>query len=210
MRAYTATLVRRAPVLAVFALGMALTPPAGLAQEAPGPLPATSEEESPPDSTVVFAPVSPGGAFLRSALVPGWGQSTIGAHTRASFYFTLEATTMYGILRTRKRLTEVASRVEFREKNLREDLTAQGITDFDEIQTALDEDATLSDLIELEDSRRQQQEDWIALGIFLLFLSGADAFVSAHLQDFPAPIDMQAVPVGDGRIELGFRVGVGR
>ena len=75
-------------------------------------------------------------------------------------------------------------RAEFRENILREDLAAQDIIDFDEIESALDDDATLEDLRDLKESRREQEEDWAALGIFLLLLSGADAYVSAHLQDF--------------------------
>ena len=73
----------------------------------------------------------------------------------------------------------------------------------------MDSDATLENMRDLADSRRQQREDWAALGIFLLLLSGADAYVSAHLQDFPAPIEIQATPVGDGRVEVGFRIKVG-
>jgi len=178
---------------------------------ASGPL---SGQEAPeanePDSTALFIPVTPGTAFLRAVLVPGWGHTSIGSHTRAGFYFALEATTAYGLLRTRKRLNEVAARAEFRENVLREDLAAQGIIDFDEIESALDADATLGELHDLEESRRQQREDWAALGIFLLLLSGADAYVSAHLQDFPAPIEIQAAPAGNGRVEVGFRIKVGR
>ncbi len=163
-----------------------------------------------PDSTSLFIPVAPSTAFLRAVLVPGWGHASIGTYTRAGFYFALEATTVYGLLRTRKRLNEVAARAEFRENVLRDDLAAQGIVDFDEVESALDDDSTLEDMRDLEDSRRQQQEDWAALGIFLLMLSGADAYVSAHLQDLPAPIEFQAAPAGDGRVELGFRINLGR
>ena len=175
-----------------------------------GPLSAQEAPEAiEPDSAALFIPVAPGTAFLRAALVPGWGHSSIGSHTRAGFYFALEATTAYGLLRTRTRLNEVTARAEFRENVLREDLAAQGITDFDEIESALDSDATLEDMRNLADARRQQREDWAALGIFLLLLSGADAYVSAHLQNFPAPIEMQATPAGDGRVEVGFRIKVG-
>jgi Family of unknown function (DUF5683) len=150
--------------------------------------------------------VSPGGAFLRAVLVPGWGHASIGAYTRAGFYFTLESATAYGLLRTRERIRDVDRLVEFRETLLRADLAAQGITDFQEIEDALADDADLEDLRALADSRRNQREDWVALGIFLLFLSGADAYVSAHLQDFPAPIEVNAVPVGQGRMEIGVRL----
>ena len=188
-----------AVLLCAFSFVVACGPLSG--QEAP--------EASEPDSTALFIPVKPSTAFLRAVLLPGWGHASIGSHTRAGFYFTLEAITAYGLLRTRTRLNEVTARAEFRENVLREDLAAQGITDFDEIESALDSDATLDDMRDLTDSRRQQREDWAALGIFLLLLSGADAYVSAHLQDFPAPLEIQATPAGNGRVEVGFRIKVG-
>ena len=44
--------------------------------------------------------VTPGGAFLRAVLVPGWGHVSIGAHTRARVYFALESAVAYGIIRS--------------------------------------------------------------------------------------------------------------
>jgi len=55
-------------------------------------------------------------------------------------------------------------------------------------------------------SREDQQEDWAALGIFLLFFAGADAFVSAHLADFPTPITIDAAPLPGGRVEVSVGV----
>ena len=202
MTTCASSLVRRVQTVLLCALSFMVASGPLSGQEAP--------EANEPDSTALFIPVTPGTAFLRAVLVPGWGHTSIGSHTRAGFYFALEATTAYGLLRTRKRLNEVAARAEFRENVLREDLAAQGIIDFDEIESALDADATLGELHDLEESRRQQREDWAALGIFLLLLSGADAYVSAHLQDFPAPIEIQAAPAGNGRVEVGFRIKVGR
>ena len=209
MMRHTSTLARRVTTVLVQGISVGLFCVASctvasaplLGQEAP--------QSVVPDSTALFAPVTPSKAFLRAVLVPGWGHASIGTHTRAGFYFALEATTAYGLLRTRTRLNEVTARADFRESVLREDLAAQGIVEFDEIESALEADARLDNLRDLEDSRRQQREDWAALGIFLLLLSGADAFVSAHLQDFPEPIQIEAMPVGNGRIEVGVRIEVG-
>ena len=209
MMRHTSTLARRVTTVLVQGISVGLLCVASctvasaplLGQEAP--------QSVVPDSTALFAPVTPSKAFLRAVLVPGWGHASIGTHTRAGFYFALEATTAYGLLRTRTRLNEVTARADFRESVLREDLAAQGIVEFDEIESALEADARLDNLRDLEDSRRQQREDWAALGIFLLLLSGADAFVSAHLQDFPEPIQIEAMPVGNGRIEVGVRIEVG-
>ena len=69
------------------------------------------------DSTVssllpIAASVTPGGAFLRAVLVPGWGHVSIGANARAGVYFAIESAVAYGIIRTRRRISEVASRSE--------------------------------------------------------------------------------------------------
>ena len=150
--------------------------------------------------------VSPGGAFLRAVLVPGWGHVSIGANARAGAYFAIESAVAYGIIRTRRRISEAASRANFRELLLREDLTTKGITDPNQIENALESDATLADLKSLGESRSDQQEDLVAFGLFLLFLSGADAFVSAHLKDFPDPIAIEGGPTNDGRLEIGLKL----
>lgn len=146
--------------------------------------------------------VSPRGAFLRAVAVPGWGHAAIGAHHRGAFYFVVEGATAWTLLRTRRRFDEAGDRVRFREETLRRDLAARGISDEAEIQRRLDGDAVLEDLRDLHESRRQQREDWTAVGIFLVLLSGVDAFVSAHLRDFPVPLQVDARPAGDGRMDL--------
>jgi len=163
------------------------------------------------DSTVssllpIAASVTPGGAFLRAVLVPGWGHVSIGANARAGVYFAIESAVAYGIIRTRRRISEVASRMNFRETLLHEELVTQGITDPNQIESALESDDTLTDLKSLGESRSDQQEDLVAFGLFLLFLSGADAFVSAHLKDFPDPIAIEGGPTNDGRLEIGLRL----
>ena len=159
------------------------------------------DENTVADSTVsallpIAASVTPGGAFLRAVLVPGWGHVSIGANARAGVYFAI----------TRRRISEAMSRANFREILLREHLNTQGVTDPDQIKGALESDATLADLKRLRESRGDQQEDLVAFGLFLLFLSGADAFVSAHLKDFPDPIAIEGGPTNDGRLEIGLRL----
>lgn len=150
--------------------------------------------------------ISPGGAFLRSIVIPGWGHTAIGSYSRGAFYFGAQTATLYTLLRTRERLREVRERVRFREQVVRVQLAVEGITDFADIEERLDADASLTDLRNLKDSRDQQREDLIALGVFMLLLSGADAYVSAHLARFPEPLELEARPVGDGRVEVGIRV----
>jgi hypothetical protein len=159
-----------------------------------------------PDSVVPSAHVSPTTAFARAVLLPGWGHASIGSYSRGAFYFAAEISTGFGLLRTNRRLVETRDRIAFREATIRAEQAAQGVTDPEEIAAALEADAVLEDMDELLVSREDQQEDWAALGIFLLLLAGADAFVSAHLADFPAPITLDAAPLPGGRVEFAVSV----
>ncbi len=156
-------------------------------------------------------PTSPGGAFLRALVLPGWGHAAIGAYSRGGFYFATESTTGFLLARTMRRLAQAKDARDLREDRLREVLLAQGVVS-DSVPARLDEDPDVRRSRRLVDSRRQQLEDWIALGTFLVFLSGADAFVSAHLRDFPDPLSVQADladPATGAVAELGLRVRVG-
>jgi hypothetical protein len=48
------------------------------------------------------------------------------------------------------------------------------------------------------ESKRQEREDWIILLGFNHLLSGLEAYVSAHLWDFPEDLKIRAVPGGLG------------
>ena len=47
-------------------------------------------------------------------------------------------------------------------------------------------------------SKRQQIQDWVVLWGFNHLFAGAEAFVSAHLLDFPKELKVRAVPGGIG------------
>jgi hypothetical protein len=107
--------------------------------------------------------ISPGGAFVRSLVLPGWGQSELGAPVRGGVYFALEAGSLWMLYKSDRRLRE-ALRME----------------------RAAREAGALAPTARhpLARDRLNQREDWITLSIFWLFFAGADAFVAAHLQDF--------------------------
>jgi hypothetical protein len=50
----------------------------------------------------------------------------------------------------------------------------------------------------LLDSKRQEVEDWLVLWVFNHLFAGAEAFVAAHLRDFPPDLRLRAVPGGIG------------
>lgn len=192
---------RRAGALsgpAMLVAALAATPSGAASQERPAPVA--------PQEAAEAVDVSPRGAFLRALALPGWGHAAIGSYTRGGFYFATQTATLYTFVRARLRLNEVRDRAGFREGWLRDGLALDGVTEPTEIDAALDADAALTELRLLQESREQQQEDLIAFGIFVLFLSGADAYVSAHLSRFPEPLEVEASPVGDGRWELSVRV----
>jgi hypothetical protein len=60
----------------------------------------------------------------------------------------------------------------------------------------------------LINSRKSQRQDWITYTIVWALASGVDAFVAAHLADFPATID--AIPRSTGGTQLQISVPVGK
>jgi len=161
-----------------------------------------------PQAEVAPLGISPRGAMFRAMLVPGWGHVAIGSYTRGGFYFALETATAYAFLRTRARLSDARDRAALREGVLRARLANEGVTDPLEIEEALKADDALQSLQDLVSSRQSHQEDLVAWGIFVVLLTGVDAYVSAHLSRFPAPIDIEAAAAADGRAELALKVAI--
>jgi hypothetical protein len=150
--------------------------------------------------------VAPGGAFLRALLVPGWGHAAVGAHARGGVYLAAEGGTAWMLLKTRSRLADARRAVELSEGRVRVRLAYEGVIDPLEVEAALEEDEGVQRARGLEEARRQQFQDWTALGIFLILMSGADAYVSAHLRDFPTPVELAVTPLPRGRVEVGARI----
>jgi hypothetical protein len=48
------------------------------------------------------------------------------------------------------------------------------------------------------DAKRQEHEDWLVLLAFNHLFAGLEAYVSAHLADFPGDLRVEAVPGGVG------------
>lgn len=158
----------------------------------------------------VAPPVSPGGAFLRSLLVPGWGQAATGSHTRAGFYFATSAATGWMLVKTARFLDAAERRRDLLEEEARLRLERSGVTDPDTVDARLEENPRIASVRGLVEARSQQMEDWTAFGLFWLLLNAADAFVSAHLADFPEPVEVDVRSGAPGRpMELRVSVPVG-
>ncbi len=107
--------------------------------------------------------VPPWGAFLRSFVLPGWGQAATGRHVAGVVFVAWEGIAAMMTLKAQSELDY-----------LRETGSAN------------------------VPAKKQEKQDWIVLWVFNHFFSAAEAFVSAHLQDFPKDLKVQAFPGGVG------------
>jgi hypothetical protein len=143
---------------------------------------------------------------LRSMVIPGWGQAVAGAPTRGAFYFTVQSLSVWMILKTSKTVASAGDIHRMRRRDARERLSADPMVDPADLPAAIDADPGVVSALELKQIRRQQREDWVTFGVFFLLLGGADAFVAAHLADFPDPLEVGIRPLPDMGVELAFSV----
>lgn len=173
------------------------------AQEVTG---GAAAEDSPLQDSVSGRP-GPAGAFLRGVIIPGWGHAASGSLTRGAFYFGVETAAGWMVVKSWRRLGVAREQAALWEDRVTARLMREGITDPGEIESALEQDPEVASLRGLVDARREQREDWMAVTIFFLLMSGVDAFVSAHLRDFPDPLIVEGDP--RGTVEVAIRVPVG-
>ncbi len=180
----------------------------------PGARPVVTDP--PPDSAP--QPMTPRGAFIRSMVIPGWGQAAFDRPVRGGVYFAGWAANWFMIFRNQVRLDEARFRFDRRVEQIETALIA-GSPNPDSMRAVLDsvpsvlEAAVRADeglgntgnnLRKLVRGREQQREDWIAWSIFWVLASGVDAYVTAHLSDFPADIDVRRNP--DRSLSVGLEL----
>ena len=112
------------------------------------------------DSVRPRSPVTPGGAFLRSLAIPGWGQARLGRNVTGGLFLAFEGVAGAMVWKSSWQLEWARTRGKF------------------------------------VASHRQEREDWIVLLVFNHLLSGAEAYVSALLYDFPAALTVRRLPGG--------------
>lgn len=180
--------------------------------------------QDPPDSAVVVVPlavagdsvrpgeqaedeVTPRGALLRSLAVPGWGHAATGSYTRAGFYLTVQAGNAWMLAKTSSHLSW-ANRVSAAVEAETEAALVERGAPADSIPILVEADPAVEQARNLVEARKSQREDWIALALFFILIGGVDAFVSAHLQDFPEPLTVEPVarPGGEMGLEVGVRI----
>ena len=111
------------------------------------------------------------------------------------------------VFKTWRKLGVARSQLTLWEDRVTARLAGRGITEQADIDAELDRHDEITSLRELVDARTEQREDWAAVAIFFLLMSGVDAFVSAHLQDFPEPLTIEGDP--GGTVSVAIRVPVG-
>jgi hypothetical protein len=159
---------------------------------------------------------SPRAALVRAMLVPGWGHLYTQEYTRGAVYFAIQSTSWFMLGKTIRRLNEVADR-EDRLRVLAADSLelemaadpelAEALEDPDAYEEALLTYPGLRNARNLARARRQQRQDWITYTLFFTFAAAVDAYVTAHLKDFPT--DIIAEPTVGGQFDLGVRIPVG-
>ena len=138
-----------------------------------------------PDS-LIRPPVSPKRAFLQSLLVPGWGQSSLRRNTASSVFATMELGSLYMVAKSRADLQRARAWS-------RRDSIIVGDPTLGATATKIPAVAQ-----ELLNARQLHLEDWLAALIFNHLISGADAYVAAHLWDLPARVSIRHTPAGAG------------
>lgn len=208
-RSWCLAVDRRLDWISLLVLGLTLafasTPQRLQAQAADSTAAAPAPQVSSGDTTQ--SGPGPSGAFLRGVLIPGWGHTVSGSLTRGAFYFGVESISGWMLYKTIQKLRAVRNRRDFYEAQVLGRLAADGITDPELITEALDSDPNVIQTRNLVEGREEQREDWMAAAIFFLLVSGVDAFVSAHLQDFPEPLTVGSDASGE-RLEVGLRIPV--
>src|SRR6266566_577879 len=107
--------------------------------------------------------VRPMGAFLRSFLLPGWGQAATDRPMTGAAFVAWEGVTAMMTLKAQQEANYFKA---IHSANLRH--------------------------------KRQEVQDWLVLWVFNHLVSGAEAYVSAHLHDFPPDLKLRAFPGGIG------------
>jgi hypothetical protein len=170
--------------------------------------PSTPEPDPQSAGSVLQTGPSPLGAFLRAIAVPSWGHASIGSYQRGAFYLAAEGGTAWMLWKTSARRSSAREILSARETVVRAELISEGVPE-EELEAAVEADPRVVNAQTLVEAREGQFEDWLAMGIFLVLLSGADAFVSAHLQDFPETLNVEVGTTPGGGVSVGARIPLG-
>ena len=180
---------------------------------------AQQRQAAPPRDTVSVDTnrISPGKAFLRSLLIPGWGQASVGAYVRGGTFFGLQTASAYMMVKTIGKLGEAHDIESRRVGAARDSLHAlmakdtalnRKFSDRVVFDAAVDSTPGITRVRKLIRSRENQRQDWITYTLVFTLASGVDAFVAAHLATFPGKVE--AEPTVGGGMQLKVSLPTGR
>ena len=151
------------------------------AQEPPGaepPLP------RPPVPDSLRPPVRPLPAFFRSLILPGWGQAILDRKLTGGLFLAWEGITLSMTLKAHHevRFLRATESTRVPEGSTQESSRLRG--------------------------KKAEREDWMVLLIFNHLFSGLEAYVGAHLWDFPGDVKVRAVPGASGGLQPAVMLSV--
>jgi hypothetical protein len=146
----------------------------------------------------------PGKALMRSLLLPGWGQFSVGAPGRGAFFVLTQGTSYYMLAKTHSRLNDAKDKETAQRQFVRDSILGMENPDTVNLESRIDTISSVVARASLVASRERQMQDWITYTIFFTLASGVDAFVAAHLADFP--VDVGTEPQLNGRTDIKFTV----
>jgi xanthosine utilization system XapX-like protein len=138
-----------------------------------------------PDS-LLRPPITPRAAFVRSFLLPGWGQTGLRRSTAASVFAGAEVGAVYMVMKSRADLKRAKALVGLDSISVGDPSLGETVTRIPAVPQSL------------VNARRLHLEDWLAVLIFNHVLAGADAYVAANLWDLPARVSITQTPAGPG------------
>ena len=156
---------------------------------------------------------SPRGAFVRALIIPGWGHASVGAYKRGVVYGALQTASWGMLVKTLVKLSDVQDRADMFESAARDSLdlliaqdtaAARRLSAEGAYEAAVESSPNFAGTMLLVNSRKDQRQDWVVLTLFFTMASAVDAYVTAHLRDFPADFTTQAGADGS----VGFKVSV--
>lgn len=171
---------RQSGVLALIVLAIG---PATAAGQVVLPPPQIPPAVAPDSGRAVVEPLP---AFFRSLLLPGWGQAALDRKLTAGLFVLWEGVSLGMTLKT-------ASEVRFLAATEASRVTPGSTTESSRLR-----------------AKKAEREDWIVLMAFNHLFSGLEAYVSAHLWDFPGDLRFQALRGAEGiRPAIGWRLPLG-
>lgn len=146
----------------------------------------------------------PGKALMRSLILPGWGQFSVGAYTRGAFFAAAQGSSYYMLVRTDSRLDDAREKHRVQRALARDSILAMPDVDTANLELRIDSVDAVIARRSLVNSRKRHMQDWITYTLFFTLASGVDAFVAAHLADFP--VEVGAEPQANGSVDVRFTV----